>query len=185
MQFKVHGLSGDVSSEPFVQQLAARVHAEHGGANVLVNNAGISMIAAAEDTTAAQWRRVMDVNLLGPFLTCKYLGSQMLARRRGSIVTWLRWRASPASPPQCVQRIKAWPDRLDANSGGGAPVACASMPLLPGLDQDRDGRCRARPGLSRITTSSTAYRWRFAQVADVAAPLPFSRTVRKAGSSMA
>jgi NAD(P)-dependent dehydrogenase (short-subunit alcohol dehydrogenase family) len=86
MQFKVHGMSGDVSSEPFVQQLAARVHAEHGGADVLVNNAGISMIVAAEDTTAAQWRRVMDVNLLGPFLTCKYLGSQMLARRRGSIV---------------------------------------------------------------------------------------------------
>jgi len=86
MQFKVHGLTGDVSSEPFVRQLAAHVHAEHGGADVLVNNAGISMIVAAEDTTAAQWQRVMDVNLLGPFLTCKYLGGQMLARRRGSIV---------------------------------------------------------------------------------------------------
>jgi len=86
MQFKVHGLTGDVSSESFVRQLAAHVHAEHGGADVLVNNAGISMIVAAEDTTAAQWQRVMDVNLLGPFLTCKYLGGQMLARRRGSIV---------------------------------------------------------------------------------------------------
>ena len=86
MQLKVRGICGDVASEEFVQQLAARLHADYGAVDVLVNNAGISMIVPAEDTTAAQWRRVMDVNLLGPFLMCKYLGAQMLARRRGSIV---------------------------------------------------------------------------------------------------
>jgi NAD(P)-dependent dehydrogenase (short-subunit alcohol dehydrogenase family) len=77
---------GDVASEPFVQQLAERVHQEHLAADVLVNNAGISLIAPAEDTSAAQWQRVMDTNLLGPFLLCKYLGAQMLRRRSGSIV---------------------------------------------------------------------------------------------------
>src|SRR5476649_1364058 len=86
LQLKAHGIRGDVSSEDFVRQLAARIQADYGGADVLVNNAGISLIAAAEDTTVAQWQRVMDVNLLGPFLMCKYLGVQMLARRRGSIV---------------------------------------------------------------------------------------------------
>ena len=30
--------------------------------------------------TNAQWQRVMDVNLLGPFLLCKHLGAQMLSR---------------------------------------------------------------------------------------------------------
>jgi NAD(P)-dependent dehydrogenase (short-subunit alcohol dehydrogenase family) len=44
------------------------------------------MISPAEDTTIEQWRRVLDVNLLGPFLMCKYLGTLMLAQRRGSIV---------------------------------------------------------------------------------------------------
>jgi NAD(P)-dependent dehydrogenase (short-subunit alcohol dehydrogenase family) len=83
---KVRGICGDVASEEFVQQLAASVQSDYGAADVLVNNAGISMIEAAEHTTAAQWRRVMDVNLLGPFLMCKYLGAQMLTRRRGSIV---------------------------------------------------------------------------------------------------
>jgi NAD(P)-dependent dehydrogenase (short-subunit alcohol dehydrogenase family) len=53
---------------------------------VLVNNAGISLIGPAEDTTADQWQRVMNVNLFGPFLLCKYLGGQMLERRAGSIV---------------------------------------------------------------------------------------------------
>jgi NAD(P)-dependent dehydrogenase (short-subunit alcohol dehydrogenase family) len=80
------GAIGDVSSEAFVQQLAERVHRDHGALDVLVNNAGISLIAPAEDTSAAQWRRVMDINLLGPFLLCKYLGAQMLRRRSGSIV---------------------------------------------------------------------------------------------------
>jgi NAD(P)-dependent dehydrogenase (short-subunit alcohol dehydrogenase family) len=83
---QAEGAIGDVSSEAFVQQLAERVHREHGALDVLVNNAGISLIAPAEDTSAAQWQRVMDINLLGPFLLCKYLGAQMLRRRSGSIV---------------------------------------------------------------------------------------------------
>ena len=82
----VEGLSGDVSSESFAQELAAHVAAVHGALDVIVNNAGISCIVPAEDTTVAQWQRVMDVNLLGPFLLCKHLGAQMLARGRGSIV---------------------------------------------------------------------------------------------------
>ena len=53
---------------------------------MLVNNAGISLICPAEETTADQWQKVMAVNLLGPFLLCKYLGAQMLERRAGSIV---------------------------------------------------------------------------------------------------
>jgi len=80
------GISGDISSEDFVRELAARIAGEHGALDVLVNNAGISCIAPAEDTTAEQWQRVMGVNLFGPFLLCKYLGAQMLRRGGGSIV---------------------------------------------------------------------------------------------------
>ena len=82
----VEGIRGDVASEAFVQQVAMQISSECGAADVLVNNAGVSMIAPAEETTAAQWQRVMNVNLLGPFLLCKYLGAQMLQRRTGSIV---------------------------------------------------------------------------------------------------
>lgn len=83
---KVASIVGDISSETFVQELAQRVERDHGGADVLVNNAGISMICPAEDTTAEQWQKVMNVNLLGPFLLSTYLGAQMLARRSGSII---------------------------------------------------------------------------------------------------
>jgi NAD(P)-dependent dehydrogenase (short-subunit alcohol dehydrogenase family) len=85
-KLEVDGVVGDISSEPFVQQLAQYVANKFGAADVLVNNAGVSMIAPAEDTTAAQWQRVMSINLFAPFLLSRYVGQQMLQRRAGSIV---------------------------------------------------------------------------------------------------
>ena len=79
--WQVDGVVGDIASEDFVRELAQRVERDFGGATVLVNNAGISMICPAEQTTSEAWQKVMNVNLLGPFLLSKYLGAQMLARR--------------------------------------------------------------------------------------------------------
>lgn len=83
---EVEGAQGDISSEVFVRELAERIDRDHGTVDVLVNNAGISLISPAEDTTAEQWQRVMAVNLFAPFLLCRYLGAQMLRRGSGSIV---------------------------------------------------------------------------------------------------
>jgi NAD(P)-dependent dehydrogenase (short-subunit alcohol dehydrogenase family) len=80
------GMTGDVSSEAFVQRVAQWIAEEFGAADGLVNNAGISLIAPAVETSAAQWQRVLNVNLFAPFLLCRYLGAQMLAKGQGSIV---------------------------------------------------------------------------------------------------
>ena len=72
----------DVSSEAAVAAAAQRI----GPIDVLVNNAGISFIERAEDTTAEQWRRVLEVNLTGPFLLCRAFGPSMLERGDGAIV---------------------------------------------------------------------------------------------------
>jgi NAD(P)-dependent dehydrogenase (short-subunit alcohol dehydrogenase family) len=82
----VEGLVGDISSEDFVRELALRVERNYGGATALVNNAGVSMICPAEQTTSEQWQKVMNINLLGPFLLSKYVGARMLARGSGSII---------------------------------------------------------------------------------------------------
>ncbi len=82
----IQGIRGDVADEGFVASLAAQVEREHGAADVLVNNAGVSLICPAEETSLAQWQRVISINLQGPFLLSQQFGRQMLARRTGSIV---------------------------------------------------------------------------------------------------
>jgi NAD(P)-dependent dehydrogenase (short-subunit alcohol dehydrogenase family) len=82
----ISALSGDVSSEAFIIELAEKIAHEHKAVDVLVNNAGISLICPAEDTSIEQWQRVMSINLTGPFLLCRELGKQMLARQKGNIV---------------------------------------------------------------------------------------------------
>jgi NAD(P)-dependent dehydrogenase (short-subunit alcohol dehydrogenase family) len=77
---------GDISDEAVVARLAAAVRDRWGRANVLVNNAGISMIAPAESLSAADYRRVLEINLVAPFLLAKAFGAMMLAQGSGSIV---------------------------------------------------------------------------------------------------
>src|ERR1700760_2543587 len=79
-------LVGDISDEKKVAEFGAAVGARWGRVDVLVNNAGISMIAPAENLTAAEYRRVLEVNLVAPFLLSKTFGAMMLAQRSGSIV---------------------------------------------------------------------------------------------------
>ncbi|MFC0108929.1 SDR family NAD(P)-dependent oxidoreductase [Kibdelosporangium aridum] len=77
---------GDVSDPSDVASLAAQVRSTFGRIDVLVNNAGVSLLQPAEDTTVEQWRKVLDVNLTGPFLLSQEFGRDMLAAGSGSIV---------------------------------------------------------------------------------------------------
>ena len=77
----------DVTDSASVAALAAKVGREHGGASILVNNAGIAESdVRAEDTTDAHWRKHMAVNLDGLFYCCREFGRGMLERGAGSIV---------------------------------------------------------------------------------------------------
>jgi NAD(P)-dependent dehydrogenase (short-subunit alcohol dehydrogenase family) len=77
---------GDISYEETVVRLVDAVTRKYGRIDVLVNNAGVSLIQPAEHTTLNDWERVLKVNLTGPFLLCREVGREMLDRRAGSIV---------------------------------------------------------------------------------------------------
>jgi NAD(P)-dependent dehydrogenase (short-subunit alcohol dehydrogenase family) len=79
-------LIGDICDEAMVARAVQAVRQRWGRVDVLVNNAGISFIAAAETVEAAAFRRVLEVNLVAPFVLSKGFGAMMLAQGSGSIV---------------------------------------------------------------------------------------------------
>ena len=79
-------VTGDVSREEVVEDFVRQVNDRFGRIEVLVNNAGISLISPAEDTRAQDFRKVLEVNLVAPFLLAKACGNRMLAAGKGSIV---------------------------------------------------------------------------------------------------
>ena len=81
-------LVGDVSDEAFVERAVAEAVSRLDGLQLVVNNAGIGGGSAhVVDTPLAEFRRVLDVNLVGPFLVARAAARAMLARRSaGAIV---------------------------------------------------------------------------------------------------
>jgi NAD(P)-dependent dehydrogenase (short-subunit alcohol dehydrogenase family) len=83
---EAEALIGDITDEALIARAVSLVTQRWGRADVLVNNAGISFIAPAETIEASAFRRVLEVNLVGPFVLSRAFGSLMLAQREGSIV---------------------------------------------------------------------------------------------------
>jgi NAD(P)-dependent dehydrogenase (short-subunit alcohol dehydrogenase family) len=78
--------TGDISDESFVETAAEAIRTQWNHVDVLVNNAGISSIAQAETIDVQTFRRVLEVNLVAPFLLARALGKKMLEQRSGCIV---------------------------------------------------------------------------------------------------
>lgn len=76
----------DVTSEPEVEALVARVVDRWGGLDVMINNAGVGIAADAPGTALDDWQFVMDVSLKGTFLGIKYAVPAMRLSGGGSIV---------------------------------------------------------------------------------------------------
>jgi NAD(P)-dependent dehydrogenase (short-subunit alcohol dehydrogenase family) len=79
-------VTGDLTDEVVVDRGVKAARSWWGQIDVLVNNAGISLIAPAESVDAKTFRRMLEVNLVAPFLLAKAFGAMMLDRRSGSIV---------------------------------------------------------------------------------------------------
>lgn len=80
-------VTGDLSEQAVVDEVAATAVERFGGVDVLVNNAGImDRMSALADVDDAEWERVIRVNLTAPFLLTRAVLPHMLAAGRGAIV---------------------------------------------------------------------------------------------------
>jgi NAD(P)-dependent dehydrogenase (short-subunit alcohol dehydrogenase family) len=64
--------------------------------DILVNSAGIVMLAPAEELSLDAWDATIDVNLKGTFLMCQTVGNRMLAAGRGAIINMASQAATVA-----------------------------------------------------------------------------------------
>ena len=77
----------ELTDEASVRAATAAVVAVHGKIDILVNNAGITGgNGKLWELDTETWRRVVDVNLVGPFLTCKVVVPELLKNGWGRIV---------------------------------------------------------------------------------------------------
>ena len=81
------GKKTDVADEKQVKELVALALSEYSRIDILCNNAGVTgSFPAVEDEDPAEWRRVLDVNLMGAVYGTKHVARHMMERKTGSII---------------------------------------------------------------------------------------------------
>lgn len=83
---KAHGYVCDVTNEDAVNDLVAQVEKEVGIIDILVNNAGIIKRIPMCEMSAADFRRVIDIDLNGPFIVSKACIPGMIKKGHGKII---------------------------------------------------------------------------------------------------
>lgn len=77
---------GNIGDYDYVEQLFEEIQKEFGGADVVVNNAGISHIGLLTDMTPEEWKKIIDTNLSSVFYTSKLAVPSMLSKQQGKII---------------------------------------------------------------------------------------------------
>ncbi len=83
---RVLALTGDVARESDARQMVDETAARWGALHTLVNVAGVRVYAPLADADAADWERILGVNVLGTAHCCKAALPRLRATGRGTIV---------------------------------------------------------------------------------------------------
>ena len=96
----VIAVSCDVTDQDQVNQMVRTIVVHFGSLDVAFCNAGICTNYPAEEMTFEQWKKVIDVNLTGVFLTAQAAGKQMIQQGGGSIIATASMSAHIVNVPQ-------------------------------------------------------------------------------------
>ncbi len=88
----------DVGSDEAMEQLRDRIVAEWGGLDVLINNAGIASGGLMVETTMAEWRKILEVDLLSVVRGCRLFLPGMLSAGQGQILSTASFAGRAGAP---------------------------------------------------------------------------------------
>ncbi|WP_375004660.1 dihydroanticapsin 7-dehydrogenase [Bacillus velezensis] len=106
---RLHFVRTDITDEPACQNAIRSAAGKFGGLDVLINNAGIEIVAPIHEMELSDWNKVLNVNLTGMFLMSKHALKYMLKSGKGNIINTCS-----------VGGVVAWPDipAYNASKGG-------------------------------------------------------------------
>ncbi|PLT48714.1 dihydroanticapsin 7-dehydrogenase [Bacillus amyloliquefaciens] len=106
---RLHFVRTDITDEPACQNAIRSAVDKFGGLDVLINNAGIEIVAQIHEMELSDWDKVLNVNLTGMFLMSKHALKYMLKSGKGNIINTCS-----------VGGVVAWPDipAYNASKGG-------------------------------------------------------------------
>ena len=81
-----YGYIADVTREDQVVELVAKIKEDLGGVDILVNNAGIIKRVPMTEMSAEDFRQVVDIDLVGPFICAKAVIPGMIEKGHGKII---------------------------------------------------------------------------------------------------
>lgn len=97
-------VSLDISDASIIDRVRARVAAEIGHVDILVNNAAVFESATWDELDLELWQHVMSVNLNGPMLMCKAFLPLMRGRGWGRVINVASATVASASPVSIAYR---------------------------------------------------------------------------------
>lgn len=80
------GIRCDVTSEKDVEKMVEETLQKFGRIDILVNNAGILQSGPIVSVETDEWRRVIEINLIGTFLCTKVVAPTLIEQKRGRII---------------------------------------------------------------------------------------------------
>ena len=83
---QAHGYLFDVTNEDAVVQAVEKIEKEVGAIDIVINNAGIIVRTPLLDLSVEDFRKVVDIDLTGPFIVSKHVARNMIKRKAGKII---------------------------------------------------------------------------------------------------
>ncbi|MFC4771548.1 gluconate 5-dehydrogenase [Enterococcus hermanniensis] len=178
---KTHGYVCDVTDENAVKKMINQIESEVGTIDILVNNAGIIKRIPMLDMSAEDFRKVVDVDLTGPFIVSKAVLPSMIEKGQGKIInicsmmselgreTVASYAAAKGGLKMLTKNICSEFGSANIQCNGIGPGYIATPQTAPLRERQQDGS--RHPFDQFIVSKTPAGRW--GETSDLAGPAVF------------